>query len=198
MNVLYPCTIQIIYDCTGAISWGPEHRKVSHIVQSAMYKSLHIKKLILMFWLIVHNHSDSDSDSDSHRIIRYIYVLDQYWVFVMSVCTRSSDSDSDYISSRVTETMGDIMWHELTLYFLCTCCTICFHKLLCFWYYRLLWIYVIIHCGKISFYEIYEFMIYVFLKKKACNIFCNDKPSLLGMILFTELTAHTSSLLFAD
>ena len=35
-----------------------------------------------------------------------------------------------------------------------------------------------------------------FKQKKACNIFGIDRPSVLGMVLLTELTAHPSSLLF--
>ena len=37
-----------------------------------------------------------------------------------------------------------------------------------------------------------------FKQKKACNIFGIDRPSVLGIVLLTELTAHPSSLLFAD
>ena len=37
-----------------------------------------------------------------------------------------------------------------------------------------------------------------FKQKKACNFFDIDSPSVLGMVLLTELTAHPSSLLFAN
>ena len=37
-----------------------------------------------------------------------------------------------------------------------------------------------------------------FKQKKACNSFGIDRPSVLEMVLLTELTAHPSSLLSAD
>lgn len=90
----------------------------------------------LMFWLIVHSYSDSDSD----RNIRYI-CLDQYWVSVW-VCTRYSDS----VSGRVTGTIGDTMWHELTVSFLYTYYMICFVSKYTFGYSELLKIYVMLLC----------------------------------------------------
>ena len=88
----------------------------------------------LMFWLIVHSYSDSDSD----RNIRYI-CLDQYWVSVW-VCTRYSDS----VSGRVTGTIGDTMWHELTFCFLYTYYMICFVSKYAFRYSELSRIYVML------------------------------------------------------
>ena len=37
-----------------------------------------------------------------------------------------------------------------------------------------------------------------FTKRKPCNIFGTNKFSVLRIVLLTELTAHPSSLLFAD
>ena len=55
-------------------------------------------------------------------------------------------------------------------------------------------------CYFIVIYRFMKFMDYgiCFKQNKACNIFGIDRPSVLGMVLLTELTAHLSSLLFAD
>ena len=65
---------------------------------------------------------------------------------------------------------------------------ICFVSKYAFEYSELLRIYFM----KIMDYDI------CFKQKKACNIFRIDRPSVLGMVLLTELTTHLSSLLFAD
>ena len=134
----------------------------------------------VMFWLIVHSYSDFDSDYDHN--IRYI-CLDQYWVLFW-VCTRYSDS----ISSRITGTIGDTMWHELTFCFLHTYYMNCFVSKYTFGFSKLLRIYVML-----SWYIIFmKFMDYniCFKQNKACNIFSIDRLSVLGMILLIELTAH--------
>ena len=72
---------QLFYDCTGATSWDymeattwePKRRKVPHIVQSAMYKSLCFGSLSVVILILI--------------VLYDIYVLDQYWVYVLSVHT---------------------------------------------------------------------------------------------------------------
>ena len=141
-----------------------------------------------MFWLIVRSYSDSDSDSD--RNIRYI-CLDQYWVSVLSVHTIFYS-----VSSRVTGTIGDTMWQELTFCFLYTYYMICFVSKYAFEYSELLRIYVMLS-WYIVLWNLW-IMIYVLNKRRLAIFFCIDRPSMLEMALLTELTAHPSSLLFAD
>ena len=173
------------WDCIGATFHGLKCHEVPHIVQSATCKLQQMKNEFKYFGLL--------SVVISILIVLYdieIFMLCISTGFLLWVCTRYSDS------SRVTGTIGDTMWQELTFCF-CECVIwFSFESYLCFWYSELLWICVILS-GYVVLWNLW-IMIYVLLKRRLANIFSIDRSCVLGMVLLTELTVHPSSLLFAD
>ena len=83
--------------------------------QSTTYKSLCFGSLSVVILILI-------------LILIVIYDI-SIWtsiVFLFWVCTRYFDFD--FVSSRVTKTIGDIMWHKLTFCFQWMWYMICFRK----------------------------------------------------------------------